>query len=671
MPETETASGGQRRALSPQGPASPAAPPVPLLVNGYRDRRCGSLRNTDIGSEVRLAGWVAAKRDHGGLLFVDLRDPIGPDAYLPVTDWPQGDAAGAGTGPETLASTGAPAGTATDASLARGHHNARIVQLVCHPGAEAFETLSRLRAESVVSVTGRVVARPPETVNQKLATGSVEVEVSELEVLSSADVLPFSVERDSEVGEEARLTYRYLDMRRGPVAERLAKRALFAQVARTHLATRGFLEVQTPVLTASSPEGARDYLVPSRLYPGEFYALPQAPQQFKQLLMVSGIERYFQIAPCFRDEASRADRSPGEFYQIDMEMAFATQEDVFREVELLFSALVSNLTQKHAPTPYPRIKYADALARYGTDKPDTRFGLEVVDLTSKLGGRTELPMFAEAPAKRHAVRAVLAPGAAGRPRSWFDAFAETARASGATGSWLQLPPDGSERRGPLSRKLTDEEMDVLAAGAGASSGDAVLTCVGPSASASVPLGQVRSALGRELGLADPGLLAFCWIVDFPMFERNPETGAWDFSHNPFSMPQGGLKALEDNDPADIVAYQYDVVCNGLELSSGAVRNHLPEVMEKAFAIAGYSRDRVERSFPALWNAFRYGPPPHAGIAPGFDRLFMLLEDQPNLREVIAFPLAQNARDLLMGAPAPVTPEQLSELHLQIALPKKP
>jgi aspartyl-tRNA synthetase len=576
------------------------------------------------------------------LLFVDLRDPVGPEADRRVEG----------------------------ADFLQGDHNARVVQLVCHPEHEAFDVLSRLRLESVVSVTGRVAARPADNANPKLATGLVEVEVAAIVVLSSAEVLPFPVERDTEVGEESRLTYRYLDMRRGPLVERLAKRARFTQAIRGHLANRGFLEVQTPVLTVSSPEGARDYLVPSRLYPGEFYALPQAPQQFKQLLMVSGVERYFQLAPCFRDEASRADRSPGEFYQIDLEMAFATQEDVFREVELLFGTLVSTFTTKRAPAPYPRLSYADAIARYGTDKPDLRFGLEIVDATATLGGHTELPMFAEAPARGNVVRALLAPAAAERPRSWFDAFAEAANALGTIGSWLQLPATGSDFRGPLSGKLTAQEMGTLASAADASRGDAILTCVGPRPSASVALGQVRSALGRDLGLADPDLLAFCWIVDFPMYELNPETGGWDFSHNPFSMPQGGLGALETLAPGDILAFQYDVVCNGLELSSGAVRNHLPDVMEKAFAIAGYDRARVTRSFPALWNAFRYGPPPHAGIAPGLDRLFMLLEDQPNIREVIAFPLNQMARDLLMGAPAPVTPAQLAELHLQVVAPKK-
>jgi len=625
---------------------------ITLVPNRYRDTQCGSLRPADIGRQVRLAGWVAAKRDHGGLLFIDLRDPGGPDADLPL-DEPVGAA-----GP-----------------VNRGDHYACMVQLVSHPADQAFEVLSRLRPESVISVTGEVVARPPETVNPKLATGEVEVRLSSVEVLSSAGVLPFPVEQDSEIGEEARLTHRYLDMRRGPLIERLAKRARFCQLVRNHLSGRGFLEVQTPVLTASSPEGARDYLVPSRLYPGEFYALPQAPQQFKQLLMAGGVERYFQIAPCFRDEASRADRSPGEFYQIDLEMAFAEQEDVFREVELLFGELVSQLSDKAAVVPFPRISYADALARYGTDKPDLRFGLEIAELTGLLGGRTELAMFAQAPEQSNVVRALAVPQGNARARSWFDSFIEAAKEAGTIGSWLALPPSGpgqAEPRGPLAKKLTAEEISVLVRASGAAPGDAVLTCVGPAlgSAPSIPLGEVRAALGRELGLADPNRLAFCWVVDFPMYERNPDTGAWDFSHNPFSMPQGGLEALESKDPGEVLAWQYDAVCNGVELSSGAVRNHLPDVMEKAFAIAGYSRQRIERSFPALWNAFHYGAPPHAGIAPGVDRLLMLLEDQPNIREVIAFPLNQMARDLLMGAPAPVTPEQLAELHLQVVAPKQ-
>ncbi|HEY3811003.1 MAG TPA: aspartate--tRNA ligase [Acidimicrobiales bacterium] len=599
-------------------------PTRPLAVNRYRDARGGELRPDDVGRTVRLAGWVAAKRDHGGLLFVDLRDAGGAE----------------------------PGG---------------LVQLVAHPDVAAFGVLSHLRVESAISVNGAVVARTPETVNPKLQTGAIEVVVGAVEVLAAADVLPFPVERDSDVGEESRLRYRYLDLRRGPLVERLAARARLAQLVRWHLAERGFLEVQTPVLTASSPEGARDFLVPSRLYPGEFYALPQAPQQFKQLLMVGGVERYFQIAPCFRDEASRADRSPGEFYQIDLEMAFATQEDVFAEVELLMGRIVKECSTKTAPATFPRLGFAEAIDRFGTDKPDLRFDLEIVDVTGSLGGGTELPFISGAPAAGHVVRVLRAPEAAGRPRKWFDGFAEAARQAGVTGAWLQLDA-GGEMRGSLSRKLTADEAAVLGAAVDAVSGDAVLCAVGPRAAVAAVLGEQRSGLGREMGLADQGVLSFCWVVDFPMFERDAETGEWGFSHNPFSMPQGGLSALQSSDPGDVLAYQYDLVCNGVELSSGAVRNHLPEVMEAAFAIAGYGPDRIKASFPALWNAFHYGPPPHAGIAPGFDRILMLLEDQANLREVIAFPLNQGARDLLMGAPGPVADAQLAELHLRVVPP---
>jgi aspartyl-tRNA synthetase len=597
----------------------------PLAINLYRDARGGALGSADVGRRVRVAGWVSAKRDHGGLLFIDLRDAGGIE----------------------------PAGQ---------------VQLVANPELADFQDLTHLRLESVISVSGEVVARTPERVNPRLPTGEIEIVVGDVEVLSSADLLPFPVERDTDVGEEARLRYRYLDMRRGPLVERLAARARLAQVVRAHLTERGFLEVQTPVLTASSPEGARDFLVPSRLYPGEFYALPQAPQQFKQLLMVGGIERYFQIAPCFRDEASRADRSPGEFYQIDLEMAFATQEDVFIEVELLMGRIVAECSRKKAPATFPRIGYAEAVDRFGTDKPDLRFGLEIADLTSVLGGRTELPMFTEAPQRGHLIRAIQAPGTAGRPRKWFDEFAEAAKKAGAAGSWLQLDNEGV--RGSLAKKLTAEEVATMASATGAGAGDAILCAVGPRPAVAAVLGDRRSALGRELELGDPGTLSFCWVVDFPMFERDDETGGWTFSHNPFSMPQGGLDALNASDPGDVLAYQYDLVCNGVELSSGAVRNHLPEVMEKAFSIAGYGPDRIRQSFPALWNAFHYGPPPHAGIAPGFDRILMLLEDQANLREVIAFPLNQGARDLLMGAPSPVSDSQLSELHIRIVPPPR-
>ncbi len=541
-----------------------------------------------------------------------------------------------------------------------------MVQLVAHPGEPAFEVLEALRLESVVTITGTVIARTPETVNPRLATGEVEVAVAAAEVLSSAEVLPFPVERDSEVGEENRLRYRYLDLRRGPLAERIARRARLANLVRTHMSGRGFLEVQTPILTASSPEGARDFLVPSSQYPGEFYALPQAPQQFKQLLMVGGIDRYFQIAPCFRDEASRADRSPGEFYQIDLEMAFATQEDVFVEVEQLMEAIVAGMSDKTTSTPFPQLTFADAVDRFGTDKPDLRFGLELVDLTGTVGGRTELPMFAEAISAGHVIRALRVPGGFDRPRKWFDAFGEDAKKAACTGTWLQLDPAGV--KGSLARRLSDEEVSSIVAAAGAGSSDAVLVAVGPRSKVSGLLGERRQRIGKELGMADPGRLEFVWVVDFPMFERDETTGAWDFAHNPFSMPQGGLESLQSSDPGEILAYQYDLVCNGIELSSGAVRNHRPDIMEAAFAIAGYGPERIRTSFPSLWNAFHYGPPPHAGIAPGFDRILMVLEEQANIREVIAFPLNQSARDLLMGAPSPVSDVQLRDVHLKVVPP---
>ncbi|MDQ1366595.1 MAG: aspartyl-tRNA synthetase [Acidimicrobiaceae bacterium] len=614
--------------------------PPPLAQNAYRAIRAGEVTEGHVGQRLRLAGWIGAKRDHGGLLFIDLRDAGG------------------------------------------------VLQLVSHPDRPGFDPLSRLRLESVISVEGEVVARDEKDFNPKLATGTIELAVDSIEVLSVADVLPFPIDPAAEISEEARLRFRYLDLRRGPVVARLQARARLAQLVRTHLAGRGFLEITTPILTASSPEGARDFLVPSRLYPGEFYALPQAPQQFKQLLMVGGVERYFQIAPCFRDEASRADRSPGEFYQIDLEMAFATQEDVFDEVEQLMVHVVTELPEdglapvKRAKAPFPRLTYSDAVTRYGTDKPDLRFDLAIADLTATLGGATELPMFQLAHEKGHAIRALRIPGGGPRPRRWFDAFADAAAKSGVTGSWLQLEdPSGAPSatdespvlpaKGPLARKLTEGEVRMIVEAVGAVPGDAVLTAVGPPQKVSQPLGVQRSVVGRELGLADPDELAFCWITDFPMYEWNDETRGWDFSHNPFSMPQGGLETLQTKDPGDILAYQYDLVCNGLELSSGAVRNHQPEVMEAAFAIAGYGPDRVQESFPALWQAFHYGAPPHAGIAPGFDRLLMMLLDQANLREVIAFPLNQSARDLLMGAPSVVNEQQLKELHLRVVPPAPP
>ena len=425
------------------------------------------------------------------------------------------------------------------------------------------------------------------------------------------------------------------------------------------------------MLTVSSPEGARDYLVPSRLYPGEFYALPQAPQQFKQLLMVGGVERYFQIAPCFRDEASRADRSPGEFYQIDLEMAFATQEDVFHEVELLFHPRSRRCPPRRRRRPTPACPTPTPWPATGRTSPTCASGSRSWTSPARSGGRTELPMFAEAPGRGNVVRALLAPGAAERPRSWFDAFGEAAKALGTIGSWLQLPADGSELQRALSRKLTAEEMGTLVAATGAAHGDAVLTCVGPLHRPASPSARSGPSSAATSAWPTPTSSPFAGSSTSRCSSAIPRRANGISPTTRSRCPREACEALEDNDPGEILAYQYDVVCNGVELSSGAVRNHLPEVMEKAFAIAGYSRDRIERSFPALWNAFHYGAPPHAGIAPGVDRLFMLLSDQPNIREVIAFPLNQMARDLLMGAPAQVTPAQLAELHLQVVPPKKP
>jgi aspartyl-tRNA synthetase len=583
--------------------------------NAYRSHHCADIADFPAGEHVRLAGWLAAKRNHGKILFVDLRDASG------------------------------------------------TVQLVCDADSVTREVLSRLRPESVITVSGVVVERSPETVNPGLLTGKVEVVVASCSVLSSAAALPFPVSKDVDVSEEQRLRYRYLDMRRGPLLERLRTRAHVAQLTREHLLGRGFLEVQTPVLTASSPEGARDFLVPSRLHPGEFYALPQAPQQFKQLLMIGGVERYFQIAPCFRDEDARADRSPGEFYQIDLEMAFATQEDVFAEVEPLMVRLFESVSGSAVAHPFPRLTYADAIARYGTDKPDLRLGCEIADLTVELSASTELPLFNSATSEGDVIRLLRARQGASRSRRFYEGFSDDLKAKGLKASWLVLT--GAELRGPLAKWLDETSVGLITAATGAQEGDSVLVAVGSAMEASRALGAWRTTLGRELDPEGGQRYALCWIVDFPMFEWDEEDKQWAFSHNPFSMPQGGLEALRTKDPGDVLAYQYDLVCNGVELSSGAVRNHLPEVMLEAFDIAGYGSETVRQTFPALWNAFHLGAPPHAGIAPGFDRIVMLLEEQSNIREVIAFPLNQSARDLLMGAPSPVQPQQLRELHLRL------
>jgi len=538
-----------------------------------------------------------------------------------------------------------------------------------NPGKPFFLDAERVRLESVVTVTGEVVSRTPDTVNPNLATGEIEVVVEAFEVESPCDPLPFPVNQEAEYPEDMRLKYRFLDLRRDRMHRNVILRSKLAQLVRSHLLERGFMEFQTPILTSSSPEGARDYLVPSRLYPGQFYALPQAPQQFKQLLMVSGFDRYFQIAPCFRDEDSRADRSPGEFYQIDIEMSYITQDDLFEELEILMCRIFKELSNKRilAET-FPRIPYREAMEKYGTDKPDIRFGMPMIDVSSVFA-TSEFKVFRAQVEQGGVVKVLCAENAAAQPRKFFDDAEAYAKSEGAKGlAWLQYR-DG-ELRGPIAKFLSEGEKAALLAATSATEGAALFFGAGNRAETNALLGKVRLYLGNALNLIDKSLAAFCWIVDFPMYEWNEDEKKIDFSHNPFSMPQGGLEALETKDPLDILAYQYDIVCNGVELSSGAIRNHRPDIMLKAFAIAGYDENTVKSKFPALWNAFHYGAPPHGGIAPGFDRIVMLLADEPNIREVIAFPLNQKAQDLMMGAPSEVTPKQLEELHLVIKYPPK-
>jgi len=589
-------------------------------LHAYRTHTCGQLRAEHAGTEARLSGWVHRKRDHGHLVFVDLRDHYGVTQCV------------------------------FDAS---------------HPGFAAVEAL---RPETVVTVTGDVVRRSADAINPKLPTGEVEVAARELSVLSPADPAPIQVASESEFPEDTRLRYRFLDLRRDKLHRNIVLRAEVIASIRRRMIAAGFTEFQTPILTSSSPEGARDYLVPSRVHPGKFYALPQAPQQFKQLLMVAGFDRYFQIAPCFRDEDGRADRSPGEFYQLDFEMSFVTQEDVWTTLEPVLHGVFDEFGAGRAvtPPPFPRIPFAEAMARYGTDKPDLRNPIVVADATAVFAG-SGFSVFAEAGARGAVVRAIPAPGAAGRPRSFFDRLDAWAKSQGAPGLGYVSLAEGVAR-GPIAKFLDANRLGALAAATGAKPGDVVFFVCDRPAIADPLAGKVRHKLGEELELIERDAFRFCWVTDFPMYEWDEDAKKIDFSHNPFSMPQGGLEALETQDPLTIKAYQYDLVCNGVELSSGAIRNHLPEIMYKAFEIAGYRREDVEARFGGMLNAFRYGAPPHGGSAPGIDRIVMLLADEPNIREVIAFPLNQQAQDLLMQAPSDVDPKRLRELHLRIDLP---
>jgi aspartyl-tRNA synthetase len=590
-------------------------------MHAYRTHICGELRKEDVGKTVRLSGWVHRVRDHGGLLFIDLRDHYG------------------------------------------------LTQVVADPHSPAFKDAEKVKPEWVVRIDGEVVARTPETVNPNLPTGEVEVRIKELGVLSEAKELPLPVFGEPDYPEETRLRYRFLDLRRDSLHANIMKRQAIIWSLRNRMREAGFFEFQTPILTASSPEGARDYLVPSRVHPGKFYALPQAPQQFKQLIMIAGFDRYFQIAPCFRDEDARADRSPGEFYQLDIEMSFATQDELFDTVEPILRGLFEEFGEgKPVTQKFPRLPYAEAMRKYGTDKPDLRNPIEMQDVTEHFRG-SGFKLFTGMIDMDVNTRIWAIPAKGGGSRAFCDRMNGWAQSEGQPGLGYIFFREG-EGAGPIAKNVGPERTDAIRTQLGLGDGDAVFFVAGLPNEFAAFAGQARTKIGEELNLVDKDRFAFCWIVDFPMYEWKEEEGRIDFSHNPFSMPQGGLQALESKDPLDILAYQYDVVCNGVELSSGAIRNHKPEIMEKAFAIAGYSKEELEAQFGGMLRALQYGAPPHGGIAPGIDRMVMLLCGEENLRQVVMFPMNQQAEDLLMGAPSEVSPKQLKELHIRGVPPPK-
>ncbi|MEO1045478.1 MAG: aspartate--tRNA ligase [Pseudomonadota bacterium] len=592
-------------------------------MHSYRTHHCSALRKDQVGEKVRLSGWIHRTRDHGGVLFVDLRDHYG------------------------------------------------ITQIVADTDNPCFAALDRLRSESVVTVTGEVLARSDETVNPNLPTGEIEVVAREVVVQSAAEELPMPVAGEADYPEDIRLRYRFLDLRREQMHANIMLRSAVIASLRQRMVGQGFTEFQTPILTASSPEGARDYLVPSRVHPGKFYALPQAPQMFKQLLMVAGFDRYFQIAPCFRDEDARADRSPGEFYQLDLEMSFVTQKDVFNALEPVLAGVFEEFANGKSVTPageFPRIPYKEAMLKYGSDKPDLRNPIEIVDVTEHFKG-SGFGLFDKITAGGGVVRAIPAPGAGANSRKFFDDMNNWARGEGFAGLGYINIKEGVPG-GPIAKNHGEEGTARLLEELGLGGNDGVFFAAGKESDAAKLAGAARTRIGEQLDLIEQGCFKFCWIVDFPMFEYDEDTKTIDFSHNPFSMPQGEMEALENQDPLDVLAWQYDIVCNGVELSSGAIRNHRPDIMYKAFEIAGYSKDDVDREFAGMINAFKYGAPPHGGSAPGVDRMVMLLADEANLREVVLFPMNQKAEDLMMGAPGHVDLKQLRELHIRVVEPPK-
>ncbi len=591
-------------------------------MHAYRTHNCGALRATDAGAAARLSGWIHRKRDHGGVLFIDLRDHFG------------------------------------------------LTQIVVGPASPAFETLDRARLESVVTITGDVVAREGGAVNPNLATGDIEVRATAVTVQSAASELPLPVAGDAEYPEDIRLKYRFLDLRRDRLHANMMLRSNVIASLRRRMIEQGFTEFQTPILTASSPEGARDYLVPSRVHPGKFYALPQAPQMFKQLLMVAGFDRYFQIAPCFRDEDARADRSPGEFYQLDFEMSFVTQDDVFAAIEPVLAGVFAENAGFGGRTPwavtegaFPRIPYADSMLKYGNDKPDLRNPIEIQDVTEQFRG-SGFGLFAKMVEGGNVVRAIPSPGTAEKSRKFFDEMNDWARAEGYAGLGY-VTRKGGEFGGPIAKNHGEAGIQAVYDQLGLGPDDGCFFAAGKESQAAKLAGLARTRVGQQLAIIEQDTFKFCWIVDLPMFEYDEDAKKIDFSHNPFSMPQGELEALETQDPLTIKAYQYDIVCNGVELSSGAIRNHRPEIMYKAFEIAGYSRDDVDRDFAGMINAFKFGAPPHGGSAPGVDRMVMLIADEPNIREVVVFPMNQKAEDLMMNAPNVATAKQLRELHIRV------